>query len=131
MPYTIIAEKSRELSVLKSRLHNTEVALVAMWSLIKDSIAIHAVESVDQMMEEYFYHQESLGAFSDDQFFTSDDTTNEVSYELVSGETGFNTLKERISNLSIIEANEMKTILEDRYGYTDIRIQAMSQYGDE
>jgi hypothetical protein len=131
LPYIIELDHSKEMGALRSRLHNTEVALVAMWALIKDSVSIHAAESVEQMMEEYFYHQESLGAFSGDHFFTSTDDTNEVSYELVSDEIGFETLKERTSNLSIIEANEMKTILEDKYGYTDIRIRAMSQYGDE
>ena len=63
------AEMSVKLDNMDKRLRNTETALVALWSLTKDTFPSHALEVADNMMEGYFEAQERLNGFSDDTFF--------------------------------------------------------------
>jgi len=126
-PYKLARLQQKRVDDATMRLHNTEVALLALWSLIRGSIAIHAAESVDEMMEEYFYHQERLGAFSNEQFFRSDDPIDDVSYTLYSDEEDFDKLNYKLTNLSIVEAHGLKGTLEKIHGFENIRIIASNE----
>ena len=50
------------MSDLEKRLANTEKALVALWSLIQDTLPPAYQEDTDKMMEEYFNANCKLGA---------------------------------------------------------------------
>jgi hypothetical protein len=57
---------------LEKRLHNTEVMLVSLWALIEDTMPPVYRETIDEMMEDYFNANDSLGADFDTsrQFYT-------------------------------------------------------------
>lgn len=114
-----------DIEHLIMRLHNTEVALVSMWSLVKDSIAIDPGNDVDQMIEEYFYHQERLGAFDQDQFFMSDDPIDDIKYSIEFKPDKDVQVLDKTTGLSIKEALELKDKLINILGLHEVQIKVM------
>lgn len=47
---------------LEQRLKNTEIALVSLWSLMKNTLPPEHQECIDRMMDEYFEANQKLGA---------------------------------------------------------------------
>lgn len=47
---------------LEQRLKNTEIALVTLWSLMKNTLPPEHQECIDRMMSEYFDANKELGA---------------------------------------------------------------------
>jgi len=118
-------DSDKDISNLLLRLHNTEVALISMWSLIKDSIAIHAADAVEEMMEDYFYHQEKLGAFKYDQFFKSDHTDDEIRYSVEFDKAEGVKVSDKTSDLSIREALELMDKMNSTPGLNNISLKTI------
>jgi len=51
-----------DIADLEKRLANTEAALIALWSLTKDTMPQEVFNNTDNMMNEYFDANESYGS---------------------------------------------------------------------
>lgn len=50
------------MDTLEKRLRNTELALLAMWSLMKDTMPPAYQEDIDKMINEYYDANAALGS---------------------------------------------------------------------
>ncbi len=63
------------LVMCEQRIHNLEVALAALSTLLHDTLPPSYADDINLMMNDFFNGSESLGAFKDRMFFTSNDKT--------------------------------------------------------
>jgi len=59
-----MSASTKEIADLKSRVHNLELALHAMWSLLRDLQPPATQQDVDAMMAKHFAGSTNLGGFS-------------------------------------------------------------------
>ena len=57
-----------EIEELQKRLHNVEIAIVALHGLIQTSMTAETSETTDRMMTDFFNASEKLGAFQHNEF---------------------------------------------------------------
>ena len=54
--------QKEKVKILEKRLINTERALLALWSLLEDTMPANKTISIDNMMQEFFEANTDLGA---------------------------------------------------------------------